>query len=92
MKICLRCDCVRWVCEAHPDRPWSDGPRGCSCGAPGEPCPFCNRSDGKTLPAMPAGFVPDEERSFDLDGFDEHDASVAKEALARLVRFSRPKH
>jgi hypothetical protein len=25
MRFCPRCDNCRWVCEAHPDRPW-DGP------------------------------------------------------------------
>lgn len=41
---------------------------------------------------MPAGFVPDEGAEFDLVGFDKREVRVAKDALARLVRFSRPKH
>jgi len=39
---CGRCQDVGWVCEEHPDRPWStkvDG--GCQCAA-GGPCPDCN--------------------------------------------------
>jgi hypothetical protein len=30
MRFCARCDSCRWVCEAHPERPWL-GPRACSC-------------------------------------------------------------
>jgi hypothetical protein len=41
---CKRCDGCRWVCEAHPDRPW-EGPNACGCGAPGAPCPACNKPD-----------------------------------------------
>jgi hypothetical protein len=29
---CERCDGCRWVCEAHPERPW-EGPCACGCGA-----------------------------------------------------------
>ena len=29
MKFCLRFNNVRFVCEAHPDHPWEDGPRAC---------------------------------------------------------------
>lgn len=36
---CPQCRGEGWVCEQHPDRPWSDG-KGC-CGAPGKPC-ACN--------------------------------------------------
>ena len=44
---CYRCHDVGWVCESHPERPWSDDkPNGCTCDA-GEPCPDCNRSDGE---------------------------------------------
>lgn len=39
---CLRCRGEGWCCEAHPDRPWSDG-KGC-CGEPGVPC-SCNPED-----------------------------------------------
>ena len=42
MPICPTCQDVEWVCENHPDRPWSkDKPNGCECGA-GAPCPNCN--------------------------------------------------
>jgi hypothetical protein len=33
--------------------------RACCCGAPGEPCPVCNRADGDTVPELPDGFVID---------------------------------
>jgi hypothetical protein len=58
-RFCARCAKARWVCEAHPNRPWSNGPRACSCGAPGEPCPVCNRTNPDTVPALPEGFVVD---------------------------------
>ena len=39
---CARCQDVGWVCEKHPDRPWSmKVDCGCQCGA-GMPCPDCN--------------------------------------------------
>ncbi len=44
MRYCPRCDNCRWVCEAHPDKPW-EGPRACGCGAPGDPRPVCNWID-----------------------------------------------
>jgi hypothetical protein len=47
-----------WVCEAHPGLPFDFGPspRGCKCGAPGMPCPDCNRSAGPDEPPkMPPG-------------------------------------
>ncbi|WP_257164713.1 hypothetical protein [Bradyrhizobium sp. SRS-191] len=43
MTTCLRCDDTGFVCEAHTSLPWS-GPRGCRCGAAGDPCPICNRA------------------------------------------------
>jgi hypothetical protein len=52
---CKRCDGCRWVCEAHPDRPW-EGPNACGCGAPGAPCPACNKPDDNSSPALPVGF------------------------------------
>jgi len=63
MSYCARCDNTRWVCEAHPDRPWVDSPRGCQCGAPGDPCPVCNKTDEDTEPELPEGFVVDKRRS-----------------------------
>src|SRR5687767_7684065 len=36
---CPRCADIRWICEAHPDRPWPHN----GCAGPGEPCPRCNR-------------------------------------------------
>jgi hypothetical protein len=84
MKLCLRCDNARWVCEAHPDRPWSEGPRACACGAPGSPCPLCNRTEPNELPAMPDGFVVEETREVDLTAPDEAEADEIRDALARL--------
>jgi hypothetical protein len=26
MRFCARCDSCRWVCEAHPERPWLGPP------------------------------------------------------------------
>jgi hypothetical protein len=52
---CARCQDVRWVCEAHPDKPWDK--RLLKCNA-GEPCPDCN-SPGAELP------VPDVSSQFD---------------------------
>ena len=46
---CPRCQGERWICEAHPDRPWPHG----ACAGPGEPCPRCNTDDP---PEMPSGF------------------------------------
>jgi len=62
MIICMRCDNARFVCEAHPDRPWQDGPRACACGAPGIPCPICNRTEDGEIPELPDGFVVDIKR------------------------------
>ncbi len=41
MPDCARCQDVGWVCEEHPDRPWSKTEGGCQCGAR-MPCPDCN--------------------------------------------------
>jgi hypothetical protein len=41
-KHCPICEGTKWVCENHPEKPWTDtSPRGCECGA-GMPCPRCN--------------------------------------------------
>jgi hypothetical protein len=62
MRFCARCDNCRFVCEAHPEKPW-DGPRTCGCGAPGEPCPVRNnRSDEDTEPELPDDFSVDIKR------------------------------
>lgn len=47
MAKCATCKDVFWVCEDHPDQSWGLGDglgigEGC-CGAPGVPCPACNR-------------------------------------------------
>jgi hypothetical protein len=65
MRICLRCDGTRWVCESHPDTPWEDSPRACSCGAAGAPCPACNKAADGEVPAMPKGFEAEVVRDFD---------------------------
>jgi hypothetical protein len=55
---CQRCDDCRWICEAHLDKPW-DGPTACGCGAPGDPCPDCNRAGPLDQPEMPPDFEVD---------------------------------
>jgi hypothetical protein len=57
--FCAHCADTRWVCEAHPDRPWEDSPRSCYCGAPGEPCPICNVPEDGATPVLPEGFRVD---------------------------------
>jgi hypothetical protein len=59
MKFCLRCHDTRFVCEAHPLRPWIDSPAGCRCGAPGDPCPVCRPDFGE--PAAPLDPVEQAE-------------------------------
>ena len=54
MKWRVRCDSSRWLCESHPDRPFS-GSRACTCGGAGIPCPVCNPADEFTEPAPPGG-------------------------------------
>jgi hypothetical protein len=56
VRFCARCDNCRWVCEAHQI---GQGPRACGCGAPGDPCPVCNRVDTGTEPELPEDFVVD---------------------------------
>jgi hypothetical protein len=56
--ICAQCQGCRWVCEAQIYRPWL-GEHACGCGAPGEPCPRCNKVKDGEYPALPAGFVAD---------------------------------
>ena len=38
--LCPYCDGYQVVCEAHDQIPW-EGPRACTCGAPGMRCPWC---------------------------------------------------
>jgi hypothetical protein len=43
---CRRCAGTGWICETHPDQPWThDG-----CRDVGEPCPECNPSDPPRRP------------------------------------------
>jgi hypothetical protein len=67
MPKCATCHDVAWVCEAHPDRPWSvDVPGGCECDA-GMPCPACNDSDPTlrrdNLPTLPPDFKIDVDKN-----------------------------
>jgi hypothetical protein len=55
MKWCARCDYSRWICERHPDRPFS-GSRACTCGGAGILCPVCNPADEYTEPVAPEDF------------------------------------
>ncbi|WP_316172162.1 MULTISPECIES: hypothetical protein [unclassified Bradyrhizobium] len=73
LERCPRCDGTRWICEAHPDLPWEDSPRGCRCGAPGDPCPVCNRADADTPPELPSGFEVDQARDLETDPILEDD-------------------
>lgn len=59
MPTCAACGDYGWVCERHPDRPWSRSiPGGCQCGA-GMPCQECNATDGKDdPPRRPPGWTP----------------------------------
>ncbi|CAL77436.1 conserved hypothetical protein [Bradyrhizobium sp. ORS 278] len=76
MRICLLCGNVGFVCEAHPDRPWIDGPAGCRCGAPGDPCPLCNRALIETdRPVIDTA---------DIDDATEALAEIASRHLRRL--------
>lgn len=51
---CLRCYDCRWVCEVHRELPW-EGPHACGCGAAGERCPVCNKSQEGQPPEPPEG-------------------------------------
>ena len=51
---CALCEDTGWVCENHPDTPWS-GEHACSCGGAGMPCSKCNPSDADHPPRPPAG-------------------------------------
>ena len=46
IRVCPRCQDKRWICEAHPDRPWPHD----DCEGPGEPCPGCNVGQPPELP------------------------------------------
>lgn len=55
---CYRCYDEAWVCESHSSKAWSGGADGtkptCHCGAPGMPCPTCNKTNP---PRFPLGAV-----------------------------------
>ena len=51
---CTVCEDCGWVCENHPDTPWS-GEHACNCGGAGMPCPKCNPSDQDHPPRPPTG-------------------------------------
>jgi len=55
---CLQCEDTGWVCESHPDQPWT-GPHACACGGAGAPCPRCNAATVEEPPLLPKGFKPD---------------------------------
>jgi hypothetical protein len=63
MTTCATCKGVGWVCENHPDRPWSKKVSGgCECGA-GMPCPDCNPAeDEDSPPRPPPGFKVDTDK------------------------------
>jgi len=39
-----------------------DGPQACGCGAPGDPCPLCDKPCEDELPKLPEGFTVDYDR------------------------------
>lgn len=88
MKVCLRCHGARWICEVHPKLPWGGGASACACGAPGCPCPFCNRTEGDAVPEMPNGFRAKAVCA--IEPAAEPDPEL-EAALARLGR-KRPLH
>ena len=47
IKRCALCADTGWVCEVHPDKPWSGAAdeQACHCGAHGIPCELCNPDD-----------------------------------------------
>ncbi|MHC2251075.1 hypothetical protein ACVILK_000767 [Bradyrhizobium embrapense] len=51
----MLCDDTRWVCENHPDQPWT-GNHACQCGGAGAPCPKCNKPGDGDIPQLPRGF------------------------------------
>jgi hypothetical protein len=59
--ICAHCEDCGWVCENHPDKPW-EGPRACSCGGAGAPCPACNGTNDGTAPRMPSGLKTEVDK------------------------------
>jgi hypothetical protein len=91
MKICLRCDNTRWVCEAHPELPWGDSPRRCKCDAPGDPCPVCNRVAPGSLPAMPNGSRSETARKVALV-FEVAEGEDLEDAVARFIQLAQRKH
>ena len=54
---CFVCSGTRWVCETHPDRPWS-GKYACGCGGAGMPCSNCR----SVPPNLPEGFKAETQR------------------------------
>lgn len=57
MMNCLCYEDELWVCETHPDQPFS-GPHACRCGGASKPCPKCNPSSQDEPPRLPRGFEP----------------------------------
>ena len=55
---CGNCDGEGWVCENHPDMPWTS--EGCECGA-GMPCNVCRPHMTDVEPNR----MPERKRGFD---------------------------
>ncbi|MGY4154303.1 hypothetical protein ACVINW_000145 [Bradyrhizobium sp. USDA 4461] len=51
---CILCDNTGWVCENHPDQPWT-GNHACWCGGAGAPYPQCNKPDNGDIPQLSRG-------------------------------------
>jgi hypothetical protein len=61
MVHCRRCQDARWVCENHPDEPWTPAHEA-ECGGAGMPCPVCNEPHDGERPAMGDDYVPAVDR------------------------------
>lgn len=51
MTDCPYCRETKWVCEAHPNRPWT-GEGFCGCGSAGMPCPECQPETSRDQPPV----------------------------------------
>ena len=59
MSMCPRCNGCGWVCENHPERPWS-GKQACKCGGAGMPC-YVQSERWESPPRLPTGFEDDDD-------------------------------
>lgn len=79
---CLTCHGARWICEAHPDRPWPHD----DCAGPGDPCPDCNRRE-------PPAWSPGVASIVDVNGSDLSRSPRVHESAdenAKLLHTAKP--